>query len=177
MEKKEINEILKRIKSNYQDFVVDEYKINEWNRELKNYDFNDVMNKLEQHLRSEEYGKFPPKLYFLTKYLQTTEEKNTKTNFKLQCSICGEYVDENIYVNHYERCLDIDYIKHIRKKYFDTDITVDTIQKLKALSENQFYNKYLEFLNNIYDQVPNEEQELINRIINPPKTKKFDIGE
>lgn len=177
MKKNEVNEILKRIKSNYSDFVIDDYKTNEWNKELKDYDFEDVMKKVEEHMRSEEYGKFPPKLYFLTKYLQTTVQKNTKTNYLLQCNICGEYIPEQIYDEHYQRCMDVDYIVRMREKYFNTKITKEMRERYMNLSQEQFDTKYLEFLGNIYEDVPEEEQKIINGIINPPKYKKIDIGD
>ena len=176
MKKNEVNEILKRIKSNYQDFIVDDYKTNEWNKELKDYDFEDVMKKVEEHMRSEDYGSFPPKLYFLTKYLQTTSEKNTKTNYLLQCTICGEYIPESEYDEHYDRCMDVDYIVRIRKKYFNKDITKEMRNRFMSLSKEQFDTKFMEFLNEIYNDVPKEEQEHINQMINPPKIK-FDLGD
>lgn len=177
MKKNETMEILKRIKSNYQDFTVDEYKKNEWYKELKDYDFEDVMKKVEEHMRSEEYGKFPPKLYFLTKYLQTTAQKNTKTHFLLQCSVCGEYIPEEIYDEHYGRCMDIDYINRILTKYFNKKLTKEQWQDNLKISQEQFDVKYMEFLDKAYNKVLKEEKEIINKIINPPKAKKYDLGD
>lgn len=176
MKKNNVVEILQRIKSNYQDFVVDDYKKNEWYRELKDYDFEDVMKKVEEHMRSEEYGKFPPKLYFLTKYLQTTAQKNSKTNFLLECSICGKYVPEKEYDEHYGRCMDISYIDHILKTYFNKKVTKESWQENLNLSQEQFDVKYMEFLDRVYNKVPKEEQKIIDGIINPPKMK-FDLGD
>ena len=69
MERKQVVDLLKRIKYNYNEFIVDDYTITEWYKELKDYELEDVMDKLDQHFRSEQYGKQPPKVYFLTKYL------------------------------------------------------------------------------------------------------------
>ena len=177
MKKNETVEILKRIKSNYQDFIVDEYKTNEWYKELKDYDFEDVMQKVEEHMRSEEYGKYPPKLYFLTKYLSTTAQKNNKTHFLLQCPICKDYIPEEIYDEHYDRCMDIEYIDNILKKYFNKQLTKEQWKDNLKISQEQFQVKYMEFLDKVYNKLPKEEQELINNIINPPKVKKFDLGD
>ena len=68
MEKKDVIKIMTRIKKNYNEFINDDYTINEWFKELKDYDFEDVMKKIEEHLRSEQYGSKPPRVYFLTKY-------------------------------------------------------------------------------------------------------------
>ena len=177
MKKNETMEILKRIKSNYQDFTVDEYKKNEWYKELKDYDFEDVMRKVEEHMRSEEYGKFPPKLYFLTKYLQTTVQKNTRTNYLLQCRICGEYVPEQIYDEHYQRCIDTDFMIRMKEKYSKTKTSKEIRDKFMNLSQNEFESYYLEFLDKLYKIASNEDKKTIEGIINPPKTKKFDLGD
>ena len=69
MELKDVKMVLKRIQVNYPNFIVDGYVQSEWYRELKDYCLEDVMQKLEQHFRSEQYGNSIPKVYFLTKYL------------------------------------------------------------------------------------------------------------
>ena len=73
MEKKQVIEFMDRIKSHYQEFIIDDFKIKEWYDELKDYSYEDVNKKLDEHLRSEQYGNFIPKVYFLTKFL--TKEK------------------------------------------------------------------------------------------------------
>ena len=70
MELKDVKIILKRIQVNYPNFIVDSYVQSEWYRELKDYCLEDVMQKLEQHFRSEQYGNSIPKVYFLKKYLR-----------------------------------------------------------------------------------------------------------
>ena len=59
---RETNEFMERIKSHYQEFVIDDFKIKEWYKELSNYDADDINNKLDEHLRSEVYGDQIPKL-------------------------------------------------------------------------------------------------------------------
>lgn len=158
-------EVLRRIKSNYQSFVNDDYVLKEWYKELKNYDLEDVMEKLEQHMRSEEYGSTIPKLYFLTKYLKKTKDKGIIEKFSIQCSICGEFVSEEQYDKHFERCLDVEYIVKKRKKLFEKDTDKAEIKRYKSLSEDIFDNKYLEFVDKIYNLVSKEEQEMIDKII------------
>lgn len=177
MKKNDVTEILKRISSNYPEFMIDDYKKNEWYKELKDYDADDVMRKVEEHMRSEEYGKFPPKLYFLTKYLQTTAQKNTRTNYLLQCRICGEYIPEQIYDEHYQRCIDVDYMVRMKEKYSKTKVAKETRNKFMNLSQNEFETYYLQFLDNLYKVASDEDKKTIEGIINPPKYKKFDMGD
>ena len=54
MERKQVVDLLKRIKYNYNEFIVDDYTITEWYKELKDYELEDVMDKLDQHFRSEQ---------------------------------------------------------------------------------------------------------------------------
>lgn len=169
MELKDVKVILKRIQVNYPSFTNDSYTQSEWYRELKDYDMEDVMKKLEEHMRSEQYGATTPKLYFLTKYLKTTKEKQKVEHFKLQCSICGKFVDEELFDKHYERCLDVNYIYLIRKIYFDTEISDEMKERYRNLSDESFNTKYMEFLDNVYDRVSKEEQNRINTIINPKR--------
>ena len=53
-----------RIKQHYQEFVMDNIKLNEWYSELKDYDYFEVNNKFEEHLRNEQYGNQIPKIGF-----------------------------------------------------------------------------------------------------------------
>ena len=75
MELKDVKLILKRIQSYYPSFIIDDFKTKEWYNELKKFDYDDVNKKLEEHMRSADYGTYEPKLFYLTKYLKTKEEK------------------------------------------------------------------------------------------------------
>ena len=66
MDKKETKKFMERIKSHYQEFIIDEFKFSEWHGKLKYYDAEDVNAKLDEHLSSEVYGEQIPKVYFLT---------------------------------------------------------------------------------------------------------------
>lgn len=169
-------EVLKRIKSNYQSFINDDYVLKEWYKELKDYDIEDVMNKLEEHMRSSEFGSNIPKLYFLTKYLKKTEEKGIVEKYFLQCKFCSKFIPEKEFDEHYERCLDVEYITRIRKQYFGQTIDEEKKEIFRNMSKDKFDEKYLTFLNEVYEDVSKEEQERINQIINPPKVK-FNLGD
>lgn len=165
MNRDQIKKLLKRIQSNYPNFIVDDYKISEWHKELKNYDEDDVHKKLEEHMRSSEYGNSEPKLYFLTKFLKTKEEKNKVEKYRLQCTICGKFIPEDEYNEHFERCLDVDYIIRKRKELFDEDTSEELKQRYYSFSQETFDDKYLDFLNKIYKYVDIAEQKRIDKIM------------
>ena len=78
MTKDETKEILKKIDVTYQtNYMRNEMYVIEWYKELKNFDFEDVYTRLEEHMRSN-FSNSVPKLYFLTKGLKTPEEKETE---------------------------------------------------------------------------------------------------
>ena len=54
----ETKQFMTRIKQHYQEFVIDNYKIDEWYKELKSYDYDEVNKKLDEHLRNEQYGQY-----------------------------------------------------------------------------------------------------------------------
>ena len=165
MELKDVKVILKRIQVNYPSFVVDSYTQSEWYKELKDYDLEDVMKKLEEHMRSEQYGNNLPKVYFLTKYLRTTKEKQKVEKYRLQCTICGKFIPEDEYDKHFERCLDVDYIVKKRKELFDEDTSEELKERYYSFNQETFDNKYLELLNKIYKYVDIAEQKRIDKII------------
>ena len=172
MTRDEVKNLFKRIKSNYSTFVADEYKLTEWCKELKDYDETDVHKKLEEHMRSAEYGNSEPKLYFLTKFLKTKEEKNKVEKYRLQCTICGKFIPEDDYDSHYERCLDVDYIVKKRKELFNEETSEELKERYLLMDQETFDNKYLQFLDKIYNYVSDEEKQRIETVINPPGIDK-----
>ena len=82
---KETNQFMERIKSHYQEFIVDDFKIKEWHKELSKFDLEDVNKKLDEHLKSSEYGEYIPKLFFLTKYLIPSKDKGKIKHYVVKC--------------------------------------------------------------------------------------------
>lgn len=138
MEKKQVIEFMDRIKSHYQEFVIDDFKIKEWYEELKQYGFEDVNKKLDEHLRSEQYGNSIPKVYFLTKYLTKEKDKGTKT-YIISCSNCGKHISSNEIDKHYERCNSVGFLITNSKKYLNKNLNR---QKLMEVDEKTFKDYY-----------------------------------
>lgn len=145
MELKDVKVILNRVKVNYPTFTNDAYTQSEWYKELKDYSLDDVMNKLEQHFRSETYGNQIPKVYFLTKYLTKEKDKtkNDINNIKVRCSICGDSVYLTEYDNHYDRCSSVEYLNLQSQRLFDKEIDKEKYKNMDNDDFNKIYDNVL----------------------------------
>ena len=171
---KETNEFMERIKSHYQEFVIDDFKIKEWHKELCNYDVEDVNKKLNQHLKSELYGGQIPKLYFLTSHLIPTREKGKIIHYEIECQLCGKSILDENYDLHYQRCLSTTEIKNDLKKYFDIDVSYE---KLMSASKEEFDKLYNSYLNKMLEaeNLPLIRKKIILRCLYPDT--EIDINE
>ena len=173
MEKKETINFMQRIKSHYQEFVIDDFKIEEWHKELKKYDYEDVNKKLEEHLSSETFGEQIPKLYFLTKYLIPTEDKGKIRHYTVVCQLCGKEVADTEFDDHFIRCSAAQAIVRDLRKYFN--LTVD-YQQLMSMSSQRFEEVYVKYLNKMLDaKIPRNRMKIILRCLYPDE--KTDINE
>src|SRR5574344_566327 len=125
MTRDDVKGLFKRIKSNYPTFIVDDYKLTEWFKELEDYNIEEINKKLEEHMRSENFGQYEPKVYFLTKYLIKEKDKKNSDGIMISCTFCNKLVKLNEYDNHYHKCSSIDYINRQSKKYFGKEIDKD----------------------------------------------------
>ena len=142
----ETNNLMKRIKEHYQDFIVDEGKIEEWHKFLKDYSYSDVSKKLDEHLSSQEYGQYIPKVAFLVKYLTKEEDKGKTEDYKIQCYLCKRFIKNSEYQEHFSRCSSINYMNRQRYKYFGKEFDETTKKQLWNMSEESFRKKYREML-------------------------------
>ena len=142
----ETNLFLKRIKQHYQDFIIDNSKVDEWYRELKDYDYVEVNNKLDDHLRNEQYGHQIPKVAFLTKYLTKISEKskNNANNIRVRCHLCGAGMPLTEYGKHIERCNSVEYLNQQCLRLKDREIDKEKYRSMDYKSFNSIYDKVLE---------------------------------
>lgn len=174
MNKKETMEFLKRIKSHYQEFVIDDFKAKEWHSELEKYDAADVNIKFEEHLKSEIYGEQIPKLFFLTKYLIPTSEKGKVIHNIVSCPSCNKLMLDRDLESHSQRCLESNSIVRDMKKYFG--IEVDKNQ-LMQMHDDDFEKAYQRYLNKMLDSsCPGFQKKIIIRILHP-EYSDLDINE
>lgn len=174
MIRNEVTELMKRVKSNYPSFIIDDFKINEWLDELKDYDNEDVHKKLEEHMRNEEYNAGPPKVYFLTRYLIKIKDKKTLDDYKVVCPFCRERISYNNNGEHIDRCRSIDYIDTQCKKYHNKRIDKEAF---KRMTQDQFDIKYNRVLKDVYDNTTNEtEKKVISKILYDTPLELKDVG-
>ena len=141
MEKKQVINFMQRIKSHYQEFIIDDFKIDEWYKELKDYSEEDVNKKLDNHLNSEEYGNQIPKVYFLTKYLTKEQDKNNELVGSQQCNVCHKFIDIKEFETHFDRCSSVDYLNRRSIDYFKKPIDKEKYMNMEQRLFDEKYNK------------------------------------
>ena len=146
---------MKRIKSHYQEFIVDDFKVDEWYKELKDYDSEDVNKRLESHLRSEQYGESIPKLFFLTKYIEKSKEKGKRLCCEVECPLCKKWFDVDELNRHYDRCSSINYLNTQSIKYFGTGIDREVCLKMSFEDFNKKYDEVCEY---VYKHTKDEDE-------------------
>lgn len=146
MNKAEVRNLLKKIQSNYPSFLMSEDKLEEWHKELKDYDCEDVLNRVDEHFRSEKYGRQEPRVYLLTKGLVKTKNKAKRKGIKIRCNICCEVVLLNEFDNHFDRCSSVKYLNDQNKKYFDKEIDKEKYMNMSDKEFNYKYDKFCEYI-------------------------------
>lgn len=176
MTKEEAKTIFKRIKSHYNTFVVDDFKFNEWFKELIHCNYEDVNKNLDRHINSEIYGETEPRLLFLTKYCRRDDRDFNLDNLHLICPHCKNKIKLYEYDDHVHRHNSIFYMNSkadlLNKHYNEA--------KLMLAKEEVFEEVYNQFLSELYTVIPsgpeknriafllnlNEKQMTINEFMN-----------
>ena len=152
----ETKEFMDRIKSHYPSFVVDTFTTNEWYSQLKDYKNEDINKRFGEHLRSETYGDYIPKIHFLTKGLKKIGEKGyDKSQIFVRCNTCNRVMSLSNYENHIDRCKDIDYVIFLYEKYFEKKADR---QKLFEMDEITFKEKFNLILDHAIKDEKKEEE-------------------
>lgn len=145
MQKLEVINFMKKIKSYYQNFLMEDYIVKEWQDRLKPYEIDDVYRKLDQHLAGELKDQIP-KLHYILKYLKTPEEKNKSNNdgFIVRCNLCQREMSLEHYNEHYGRCLSTMYLMSVFKKQ-EREVEYDLLARLSEDKFNEVYEKYKDY--------------------------------
>ncbi len=144
MTKLEVQDFIKKIKAYYPYFSLDgKEAVDEWASRLKPYEYKDVLNKLEEHLKGERADE-PPKLHFITRYLKTIEEKERMgKDYIIYCNLCGKEMYLSTYDNeHYDKCLMIKTLIPILKEK-GNEVTYDDLDEYDAQTLEKLIYKYL----------------------------------
>lgn len=102
----ELKEILTNIKAHYQNFAIYDYVVKEWYKVLKDYEYDDVMESLVDHLTSDNSNELP-KAYQLVKYLTPKDlKKESESNrYIVSCNLCDRWMSLDEFDKHYDKCL------------------------------------------------------------------------
>ena len=151
MERKQVVEILDKIRAFRQSFLVPNTFIQEWSRILEPYDYEDVNRKLDEYFKDgDNFGRYPD-VYYLTRYLKTIEQKNDDSILYVKCQLCNKKVKYEDYKKHYGRCSSADYIVEMSKRYFNKNLSKE---KMLEASEENFQSYYYDFCKKLYAVMP-----------------------
>ena len=142
MQENEVRQIMSIIKSNYQNFSVNEDVINEWCRRLSSYSYEDIRNQLDNYL---DYGEEPPRINQLTYGVKTLEQKQNEFNGYVYCSKCGKRYNDFKKANEcYERDMDIQYILKMCIKFnLNPNDFFGDINRASLNTINKYYDDFI----------------------------------
>ena len=134
MDRKETIKLLDKITTFRQSFMIKKDTVDEWLNVLKDYDYKDVDEKLDEYFReSKNFGQYPDP-YYLTKYLIKSKDKFSMTNIMVKCSICGKTLHQEELDDHYDRCSSIDYVYRMHLKYYNKKLNKKELWELPQSS-------------------------------------------
>lgn len=172
MTRKEVGELLGRIKSHYNTFKVDDYKMNDWLEQLEPYANEDVHKNFERHLRSEIYGDKEPKISFLIRGLLTFEEKNSSKGITVKCNLCGRTTNLDNFSNHYTRCASVEYLNQQSIRFFGKEIDKAKYFNMSEIDFNRCYFQIINYVKEYTNDV--REYKLIDNLLTSRDGKKID---
>lgn len=145
MNKREVMDLMQKIKRIYNTFTFDEDKVNEWYRFLKDYNASDVFKNYEEYVTNNEQA---PIIHSLIRGLSKSKQEGaTKKFVKIQCDICRELIlvgddDWDLFEKHHRKCSMIDFIDRQSQKL-----------RGEPINKELYYAMTDEELNNVYRKV------------------------
>jgi len=142
MTKAETQKLTSIIKGYYNSqFFVDEFVINAWYEELKEYELQDAMDHIKKYLK--QFPDTAPKPHTFTKGLLTREERQKLANEKyfVECNLCHKWMGMSEYDEHYGDCLNIEYLINVAKEKGE-EITRKELEHCRKEVLDRLYEKY-----------------------------------
>lgn len=150
MNKSEVEKLLKIIKSFYPYFSITEDVFENWSKKLKDYEFNEVLEELDNYVNSGD--KEPPTIGILIHPLKTFSQKESANVQGLHvCSLCNKKFKSMEEADKcYERDLDLRYIKKMSSKlgFNPSEIFGD----LRSVTLETINEKYSSFIKKIVSE-------------------------
>ena len=151
MTREETKKLVDKVQVYRQSFLITQNVYQEWYKVLEPYDYCDVDQKLDGYFKDgDNFGRYPD-VYYLTKYLKTTKEKEIMNVPHTFCQICGQAIEYENYEKHYARCSSVDYIIKISNQYLDKKLNKD---KLMVADDNTFKKYYYSICYQVYNKMP-----------------------
>lgn len=148
-----VKELLHRIDINYQtNFSRERETLDEWYKDLKNYDYFDVDKALDNHMKYSPYRNIAPKKWVLLQELRTIKQKESIKNIEEVCPFCLRNIKEEKFEKHYSRCLSIDFIDRNVKKYLNKKINYEKYFNMSEKELNDYFNKIAKI---VYEKTKN----------------------
>lgn len=113
----QIFKFIAKIKSYYQEFNLDDEALKEWKEKLRHYDETDVYKQFEKHLQNN--STYPPRLQYITNYIDTIEVKDSKRSGLCSCNLCKRFMTLPEYERHYNKCLLITTLQRVFYREYD----------------------------------------------------------
>lgn len=166
----EVDDIIAFIESNYQNFQLNSYTSDYWNKQLLKYDFSDIKAKIHQHLKGE-YSYTFPKIDWLTRGLTTSEQKLRQGKMFVKCPVCKKKYEYPVELLKWEKCHQrCRMIQNIVTKALEYNIDIVEIfgDEVANLKLSEIDEHYTDFLYKVYsenkDKLPNDEKNILLKI-------------
>lgn len=163
MTRKETAEFMERIRLHYPNkFIVDKIKINTWYNTLQNFSFDELNEKLERHLKNEEFADRVPSLDFLVRY--ATPENYVDEDYIIECKKCSRYFeDHETYSDHIDRCIRITTMIRDMKNYFDINLSREKMEMYNDRQINELYNRYVDRMLNEAENLSSTRRDVLEK--------------
>jgi len=172
MTKREIDNIFEHLMNSYgKSFEFNESIYNYWSKELSQYEYLDIMERLKTLMSEERYSMKPPLLEAIIRGISKTSDKVNFNELTYFCQFCHRAF--NVYdemVNHEDRCRSVRYILKQYKRF-----NLGQIDKkfLYQLPQEEFDIRYKKLLRLVHSRTNNEqEKKIIDNIFNPPSPQE-----
>lgn len=174
MNKTQTLELIEFINNNYKNYFSDKQineMLDEWAKELSQYDYEDIKEELKECMSKSEFQMKPPTLYHLTSKCKKKHEKIDYKEIVYYCDLCGKpFNDIDKMMEHRTRESSVNYVIFQTRKWFNKELNK---AELYAMEETEFRQRYDKLLHYIYEHTTDEEEKIrIGYIFNPPGQKE-----
>lgn len=150
MNKEEITKFLSKIKKDYPNFSINSDEYAAWEEVLSRTTLEQAELRYQHHKDSEEFKNQIPNIkLFMGKKHDSEEWKYLRT-----CNFCGCILYSKAMDLHEDRHRSVNYIVRRYRDYWHQEMSKQKYQELMDMDQEEFDNKYNEFLKKVYEITP-----------------------